>query len=112
MFLKDFLFHKLLRYHVCELGSDAVLEKQTLLKIKNHYYKEADIEVIRALEGKFYNEKKQEVIFRGINIAAKTPIANINKNSPYKPSPASFVNTPFSLEEADVHFIKVKIFRI
>lgn len=106
--MRRILFHKLLRYHVWQLGSDSAIDKQTLSRVIQHYKDLKTEDVIDVKRDTFYADYSREVIFRGINIAAKTPVSRMDHIDAHKPKPASFVNTPFSLEDAHEHLSRLK----
>jgi len=93
----------------CELGSEKTLRGHTLSSIDLYYRQNTSFENITNKGEHFIDEKGRVVLFRGINIAAKTPLTDLSKGfSVSKGEWASFVNTPFSLDEAYIHFSRLK----
>lgn len=100
------MFRKsLIKNWSCELGAESVIKKQTFDSILNYYKKNNETDDIFILKRDFQDKEGRSIIFRGINIAAKIPLTDptLGKNSK-----VSFVNTPFPIEEADVHFTRLK----
>ncbi|MCH9690382.1 MAG: cellulase family glycosylhydrolase, partial [Gammaproteobacteria bacterium] len=95
---------KLIKQYVCELGNHFFSGKQTFSSVKDYYGSILDPDIIHSKYDYFFDVEKREVLFRGINVAAKIPLFSHKKN----PEMISFTNTPFSVEEAPEHFSRLK----
>ncbi|MCH9812206.1 cellulase family glycosylhydrolase [bacterium] len=95
-----------IRHTVCELGAERIFGKETLSSLQALYQKKGNLQEIEVEAGEFIDDKGRTITFRGINIAGKTPLTDADHLKRSKT--ASFVNTPFSLEEAKEHFSRLK----
>jgi hypothetical protein len=103
--LKRFFFHRSIKYSTCELGANFFYKDLNFQDIQAHYKKTNKMSKISIKNSDFIDEENRIVIFRGINISAKIPFTDptLKKNNK-----ATFVGSPFPLEEADLHLSRLK----
>lgn len=101
------MYHRrLIKNSICEMGAEAIVGMESLSSLQKRYKKSSKSEVIETRDGEFIDSKGRVVTFRGINIAAKTPLTDTKHLK--EEGKVSFVNTPFSIEDAEIHFTRLK----
>ena len=93
---------KYIKRFASDRGIKATLGDQSFDSIKEYFFNQNMPQLISTKHEMFIDEHHRETLFRGINIAAKIPLIEKDVKS------VSFTNTPFSLDEARVHFSRLK----
>ena len=100
------MYHRrLIKNSICELGAEAIIGKESLSALQKLYEKSSISEIVTTKNGEFIDQSGRTITFRGINIAAKIPLTDTKH---LKEGEISFVDTPFPLKEAGVHFTRLK----
>ena len=101
------LYQPIKNYH-SEKGGQFVCGKESFREIQNYYKNNPQSYDVTPNTTLFVDSSKRNILFKGINIAAKTPIMESVDIPISVNDHVSFFNSPFPLEDAQIHFSRLK----